>query len=136
MTLTPRLVVPSADAAARFYAAALGAEPGLRLASPDGTVVHHELALAGIILSLTEAEPTPGALGGTPVILHLLVDDPDAVQARWVEAGGEVVFAVADRFYGVRDGRLRCPAGHEWLVAKPLQHLDEDELQRRTDDAM
>ena len=47
-TLTPRLVVPDVDAALTFYEAVLGAEPGMRIATPDGHVVHAELDLAGL----------------------------------------------------------------------------------------
>ena len=131
MTLTPRLVVADADAAVAFLATTLGAEPGLRLTGPDDEVVHAEVTLDGTVFSLTESGDCPARLGGSPVLLHLQHDDPDAVQARWVAAGGEVVFPVADRVYGVRDGRLRDPSGHLWLVARPTESLDAETLQDR-----
>lgn len=131
--LTPRLVVPDAEAALAFYAKALGAVPGMCLRTPDGTVVHAELDVAGLRMSLTEdgsgGASTPGGLGGSSVLLTLHGVDPDAVQAAFVEAGGEVVFPVADRPYGMRDGRLRDVAGHLWLVSRTLVDLDEDALQ-------
>ncbi len=132
--LTPRLVVHDVDAALSFYAAVFDAVPGMRIATDDGQVVHAELDIAGLRMSLTQSGPDgPGPLdlGGSPVLLHLMCD-PDAVSARAVEAGATMVFEVADRYYGMRDGRLRDPFGHLWLIAKTLEHLSEEELQRRT----
>jgi PhnB protein len=48
----------------------------------------------------------PKALGGSPVTLHVQVDDVDAVAARAVAAGATVVFPVKDQFYGERSGRF------------------------------
>jgi PhnB protein len=133
--LAPRLVVPDADAALDFYARALGAEPGMRLRAPNGVVVHAEMVVFGLRMSLTEdgsgGAGTPASLGGSPVLLMLDGVDPDAVQAAFVAAGGEVIFPVADRPYGARDGRLRDVAGHVWLVSKTLETLDEAALQAR-----
>jgi uncharacterized glyoxalase superfamily protein PhnB len=44
----------------------------------------------------------------------------DATATRMIDAGAEVVFAVDDRDYGYRDGRLRDPFGHLWLLSQPL----------------
>ena len=129
--LTPRLVVPDAQAALDFYAKTLDATPGMVIRGPDGTVLHAEMDVAGMRMSMTEHGERPADLGGSPVLLHLCEADPDAVQARFVEAGGEVVFTVADRPYGARDARLRDVAGHLWLVSKTLETLDEGELQDR-----
>lgn len=136
-TLTPRLVVPDVDAARSFYTAVFDAVPGLRLEAPDGTVPHAELTMAGLTLSLTQAgpdAPDPARLGGSPVILTLLCD-PDAVAARAVAEGATMVFPVEDRFYGMRDGRMRDPFGHLWLLTRPLEHLDEAALQERMERA-
>ena len=52
--------------------------------------------------------------------LELVVDDPDAVAARAVDAGFELMFPVADQPYGWRQGRVVDPYGHHWLVGRPL----------------
>ena len=138
-TLTPRLVVSDVDAAIAFYQAVLEAVPGMRLATPDGVVVHAEIDVAGLRMSLTQAtgpeSQSPLDLGGSPVLLTLMCD-PDAVAARAVAHGAELVFPVDDRFYGMRDGRFRDPFGHLWLVTRTLEHLDEGELNKRTAEVM
>jgi len=49
------------------------------------------------------------------------IADPDAVADRAVAAGGKVVFPVGDQPYGMRQGRIADPAGHHWLIGKPLR---------------
>lgn len=61
-----------------------------------------------------DAAPPPGARSG--VVLDLPTDAPDELAAAMVAAGGEVVFPVADQPYGSRQGRVRDPFGHEWIV--------------------
>jgi len=54
------------------------------------------------------------------LLRSLEVDDPDAVAARAVAAGGTEMFPVADQPYGMRQGRVADPFGHHWLIGKPL----------------
>lgn len=134
-TLTPRLVVDDVDAALAFYQAVLEAVPGMRIEDGAGTVVHAEMDVAGLRMSLTQADGSinrsPTQLGGSAVLLTLM-GDPDALQERAVAHGGTMVFEVADRYYGMRDGRMRDPFGHLWMFTRVLEHLDEDELNRRS----
>lgn len=137
-TLTPRLVVAGATEAISFYEAVFGARELERYATPDGRVVHAALALGDAVLALTDAAPEsqntdPRALGGSPVILTLEVDDPDAVAEEIVRRGGRVIFPIADQFYGHREGRIEDPYGHVWILSKLLEELSPEEIQRRVD---
>lgn len=58
-------------------------------------------------------------------------DDVDAAFARAVAAGAEVVVPLTNQFYGHRDGRLRDPFGHEWLLSQKVEEVSPDEMQRR-----
>ena len=69
---------------------------------------------------MTKSAPSPETAGATTVRLSLVVDDPDAVAARAVAAGCELIFPVDDQPYGWRQGRLVDPFGHHWLVGHPL----------------
>ena len=133
-TLTPRLIVPSAEAALDFYAAVFGAVRGMVLTDPSGTVVHAEMDLAGLRMSLTESDGEhardPQQLGGTPVVLTLMCN-PDDVAAKAVAHGATIMYPIEDREYGMRDGRIVDPFGHHWLVTRTLEHLSEAELQAR-----
>jgi PhnB protein len=62
-----------------------------------------------------------------------MVDDPDAVVARAVERGAEVIMPVADMFWGARYGKIRDPFGHEWGINQQLEELTAEEEQARAD---
>lgn len=120
MSVKPRLVVDGAARAIEWYVSVLGARELERYEDPSGKVVHAELEIGGSRLTLKDADgtdPAPPALGGTPVLLMLDVDDVDALAERMVEAGGEVVFPIADWEHG-RGGRIRDPFGHAWMISQ------------------
>ncbi|MBL4686516.1 MAG: VOC family protein [Nannocystaceae bacterium] len=133
--ITPRLVVAGADEAIAVYRRVFDAECIERFATPDGKVVHAALSIRGAVVAVTEEDPPinrgPKVLGGSPVLLHIAVDDPDAVAAAMVEEGGEIVIPVDDRFYGAREGRIVDPFGHLWIVSKKTETLTPEQIQRR-----
>ena len=136
--LTPRLVVKGAAEAIDFYVAALGAKVLERFEDPnlDGLVVHAALQIGEHVMSLAGehrewGNHAPPSLGGSPVLLHLDVADADAVGASMEAHGAEVVIPIADQFYGKREGRLRDPFGHLWVVSHPLEKLSDEEIERR-----
>jgi PhnB protein len=140
MKLSPRLIVKDAPRAIAFYVEALGAREVVRFADPKlgGRVVHAELALGDDKLTLAEEardwkNDAPTSLGGSPVVLELDVADADVVGARMVAAGAQVIFPIADQFYGDRQGRLRDPFGHLWLITQRIAALSSEEIQRRVD---
>lgn len=137
-TLTPRLVVRDGAAAIDFYERAFGAEVLERYDSPDGKVVHAALKIRDAVVAVVDAAPvhhnlSPDDLGGTSVILELNVDDPDAAAAKVVEHGGEIVFPIDDRFYGHRDGRVKDPFGHFWIVFKVSEQRSPEAIQKDVD---
>jgi PhnB protein len=70
----------------------------------------------------------PKATGGTPVTLHLYVDDVDSFAAHAVEAGAKVVVPISDMFWGDRYGVLEDPFGHRWSVATPGPEKSPEEI--------
>jgi PhnB protein len=66
------------------------------------------------------------------VILNVVVADADAVGTRLLTAGAEVVFPIADQYYGHREGRFRDPFGHLWIITAIVEKLTADEIQSRT----
>ena len=66
------------------------------------------------------SNPSPQTLGGTSVRINLLVADPDAVAERAIVAGAISIAPVADQTYGLRQGRLADPFGHDWLIGRPV----------------
>src|SRR5215216_5155031 len=93
--LCPHLFVLDANAATRFYASAFGAVELMRNTMPDGRVIFVELALGDARLLLSEESAglhafAPSTIGGSPVLLHLEVQDVDQLAARAVSAGATV----------------------------------------------
>jgi PhnB protein len=134
--VTPQLTVTGADAAVTFYRTAFGADELLRHHGPDGRVMHCELLVnrGRLLLHDDFDETNPAALGGTPVTLHLYVDDVDAVFASALAAGATGLMDPADQFWGDRYAMLRDPFGHHWSLATPREDLSIDELRERSDE--
>ncbi|HEX8629515.1 MAG TPA: VOC family protein [Catenuloplanes sp.] len=117
----PRLVVSDGARAIDFYAAAFGAVEKERYTDPDGKIVHAELLIGGVRVTLKDegdGDPAPTTLGGTSVIMALDVADPDAVADAMLRLGATVVHQISDQPYG-RGGRLADPFGHQWMLTRP-----------------
>jgi len=71
---------------------------------------------------------SPHVLGGSPVTIHLIVDDVDAWVTRAAAAGATVTTPVADMFWGDRYGIVEDPFGHVWSIATPQRAMSYDEL--------
>lgn len=128
--------------AIEFYVKALGAKELARYVDDKlgkGTIVHADLELPGGARFSVRDENVewnnvaPTTLGGTPVVLNLDVDDAEAVWKRLLEAGAEVLFPLQTQFYGMKQGRVRDPFGHLWIVSQTVEELSAEEIQRRVD---
>ena len=73
---------------------------------------------------------SPKSLKGTPVTIHLYVEDADAFVAKAVAAGAKVTMPVAEQFWGDRYGVIEDPYGHKWSVATHVRDLSMDEIQQ------
>jgi PhnB protein len=140
-SVTPYLAVDDAAAALEFYKQAFGARERMRMAAAGGKVGHAEIEIGGSCVMLADEYPdmgfrSPKAIGGTPVSLHLYVEDVDAVVRQAVAVGAKEVRPVKDQFYGDRTGTIEDPFGHTWHIATHKEDLSPDELKRRADEAM
>lgn len=84
-------------------------------------------------LMLVDAMPQIGVLGpqglkGSPVTIHLMVEDVDATMAQAQRAGATVTMPPQDMFWGDRYGQLTDPFGHRWSVATHLQDLMPEQI--------
>jgi PhnB protein len=131
--LSPHLVCAGAADAIDFYKAAFDAVELMRLPGPDGKLVHGSIVINGSSVMLMDENPqwgahSPTSLGGTPVTIHLIVDDADAWVERAAAAGATVTMPVADMFWGDRYGVIEDPFGHSWALATPQRVMSMDEL--------
>lgn len=123
------LTVNDAARAVEFYKNAFGAVELSRQTTNDSDkIMHCALDVNGGRVMLSDDFPEwtggrrndPNAFGGSPVTLHLQVDNVDETFVRAVENGAEVEMPVADMFWGDRYGKIRDPFGHIWSIATPI----------------
>jgi uncharacterized glyoxalase superfamily protein PhnB len=138
--VTPHLVVQGAAAALEFYRKAFGAEELCRMPMPGGKLGHAEIKIGAGTVMLCDEFPemgarSPLALGGSPVTIHLYVEDVDAVFAQAVGAGAQVRMPVSNMFWGDRYGQVIDPFGHIWSLATHIEDLSMEEMARRAEAA-
>jgi uncharacterized glyoxalase superfamily protein PhnB len=134
-SVTPHLVCAGAADAIEFYKKAFGAVEAARLPGPQGKLMHAVIRIGDSALMLVDENPEWGMLGpkalkGSPVTIHLYVDDADAFVARAVKAGAKLTMPVDDMFWGDRYGKLEDPFGHHWSVATHVRDLSMEEMQQ------
>ena len=134
--LTPYLIVTNAAAVIGFYQQVFGARLRMRLDGPGGRIGHAELEIGDSLIMLADEHPEIGALapltiGGTPVGLHVYVEDVDAVAAKAVSAGAALKRPVENQFYGDRLGSIVDPFGHLWHISTRIEDVSPEEIGRR-----
>jgi PhnB protein len=123
-TVTPRLAVPDGAAGIEFYKAAFGAtELGERFHMPDGTLVHAELLIGDSVVMIKDAQGDD-----FKALLCTYWPDVDAACERAVRAGAEVIYPLADQFYGERAGRVGDPFGNQWMLCARIATVTPAEL--------
>jgi PhnB protein len=136
--LSPHIVVSDATAAIEFYKKAFGATELARHMAPDGKrIMHAALQVNGGTLMLNDdfaeytggKSNTPEALGGSPVTLHLQVNDADSVFNQALAAGATVRFPLADQFWGDRYGQIKDPFGHIWSIGAAKKKMSLEEVE-------
>jgi uncharacterized glyoxalase superfamily protein PhnB len=132
----PYLRVSSAEAAIAFYTQVFGAKERFRLTEPSGRIGHCELVLGNIVLMLSDEYPEYGILGPqTPgasgCMIHLHVDNADALADHAIAAGATLIRPATDQFYGERSCTIRDPFGHEWILGHNIEQVSPEEMQRR-----
>lgn len=130
------LCVKHADTAIDFYKQAFGASEKFRLAEPNGRVGHAELLFGDATVMLSEEFPEFGFLAPAgdarqPFLIHLHVDDADAMVKRAIAAGARLIRPPQDAFYGERSGTVRDPFGYDWMIGHSIEVVEPAEMQRR-----
>ena len=133
-TVTPHLVCAGAADAIEFYKKAFNAVELSRLPGAQGRLMHASIRIGDSVVMLNDEFPDwksfgPKSLKGSPVTIHLYVEDVDAFVARAVGAGATVTMPLADMFWGDRYCILDDPFGHHWSVATHIRDVTTEEMQ-------
>jgi uncharacterized glyoxalase superfamily protein PhnB len=140
-SITPHLVCENAAEALAFYQRAFGAQEVGRMDGPGGKIMHAELRIGDSMLMLADAFPEygsrgPRALQGTPVTIHMYVEDADAVWQRAIDAGATVEMPLEDAFWGDRYGQVVDPFGHRWSIATHQRDMTPQQIEEAMRSAM
>lgn len=133
-TVTPHLVCAGAAQAIEFYQKAFGATELMRLPGKDGKLMHAMVRIGDSSVMLVDENPQwniqgPTTLKGTPVTIHLQVQDADALFNTAVAAGAKVLMPIQEMFWGDRYGIVQDPFGHHWSIATHVRDLTHEEIQ-------
>lgn len=135
-TVTPHIVCQNASAAIDFYKKAFGAEEVMRMPGPGGGIMHAEVTIGNSRVMLVDEMPqmgckSPKSLGGSPVTIHLYVNDVDKVYNQAVGAGAIPAMPITDMFWGDRYGMVIDPFGHQWSIATHKEDLSPQQCAER-----
>jgi uncharacterized glyoxalase superfamily protein PhnB len=133
-TVTPHLVCAGAADAIEFYKKAFNAVEMMRLPGPQGKLIHAGIRIGDSAIFLAEERPEWGSFGpkslkGSPITIHLQVEDVDVLFEQAVRAGANIRMPVQEMFWGDRYGYLEDPFGHHWAIATHVRDVSLEELQ-------
>jgi PhnB protein len=135
-TINAYVIVKDGQKALDFYAKAFNGECGICMKGPDGSFMHGEVKIGNSTLMVSQENPqwemkSAETLGGSPVSIHLYVDDCDALFKQAIDAGCHEVSPVMDMFWGDRYGKVVDPFGLQWGIATHTEDVSEEDMQRR-----
>ena len=134
-TVTPHLVCSDAAKAIEFYRQAFNATEMIQVPGPGGKLIHACIRIGDSLVMLVDENPqwdclSPLTLKGSPVTIHLQVDDVDAVFNQAVKAGATITMPVDDMFWGDRYGVVKDPFGHQWSIATHVRDVSPEEIRQ------
>ncbi len=132
-TVTPHLICEGAADAIEFYKKAFNAVELMRMPGPAGKLMHAQIQIGSSMVMLADDFPDWGSLGpralkGTPIVVHLYVEDTDALYNQAVAAGATAKMPPADMFWGDRYGMVTDPFGHIWSIATHNRDLTPEQM--------
>ncbi|MBI1879221.1 MAG: VOC family protein [Chloroflexi bacterium] len=127
-TITPYLVIKGAAQLIDFMKQAFAAEEIQRMALPDGSIMHAEVRIGDSMVMMGEASDQYPPM---PAMLHLYVEDADAVYKRALQAGATSLREPVDEFYGDRIGGVKDSFGNQWWIATHIEDVSPAEMARR-----
>ena len=131
-TVTPSLTQQDAGQTIAFCKQAFGAKERMRIAGPNGKIMHAEIQIGDSIVMLTDAVHHPPQPAG----LFLYVLDVDKTFAKAVKAGGKAIMPPQNMFWGDRFGSVEDPYGNHWALATHIEDVPPREMKKRAAKAM
>src|ERR1700730_685111 len=127
-TVTPYLVVDGASQLIEFIVDVTGGSETLRLPGPDGRIGHAEVRIGDSVVMLADASMPADIM---PAMLHLYVEDADALYHRAIARGATSLREPTTEFYGDRLAGVEDTFGNKWYFATHVEDVSEAEMARR-----
>ncbi len=89
--------------------------------------MHAEVKIGDSIVMMGEGADSKNF----PGMLHLYMEDVDAVYQRAIQAGAKSLREPADQPYGDRSGGVEDAFGNQWWISTHVEDVSSDELERR-----
>lgn len=117
----PQLYIKPGVTDISFYEKAFGAVVLRRFEDDDKSIHVAELSIDGALFHIHEEKISAGkinpqSINGTTVLIGLFVDDVDRVMNKAIKAGAIVLSPAQSYDYGYRQGEIKDPFGHVWLI--------------------
>lgn len=134
-SVQPYLIIKDCAAALEFYKKAFAVTERMRMTRPDGRIGHAEIQVGDSVIMMADEHPdmdafSPSHYGGSPVSLHIYVEDCDAAYRQAMAAGSTKVREPADQSYGDRNAGVLDPFGYKWWLSTHVRDVSMEELQK------
>ena len=116
----PYIVVSGVAKLIDFAKQAFGATEVYVSKRPDGSVMHAEIKIGDSIVMMGEERE---AAKNFLAMLHLYMEDVDAVYQRAIQAGAKSLREPADQPYGDRTGGVEDAFGNQWWIATHIEDV-------------
>ena len=127
-TITPYLIAEKADKLVEFIEQVFDGELIFKMRNDSGKISHGEMKIGDSMLMLAEASDEWKA---TRTLLHLYVEDTDAVYQKALEAGAISIKEPQDQFYGDRNSSVQDSFGNIWGISTHIEDVSEEEIAKR-----
>lgn len=120
-TFAPQLFIKSGVKNIDFYTKAFGAVELRRWSNNDGSIHVAELSIDGALFHLHEDVSrtnsySPEKYNCSTATIGLFVPDVDNTMNSALAAGAALVSPAQDYDYGYRQGEIKDPFGHIWMI--------------------
>jgi uncharacterized glyoxalase superfamily protein PhnB len=129
-TVTPYLIVTGATQLVEFLKQAFGATERGLMGPPGGPIMHGEVQIGDSVIMLSDGGGTAESQP-TRSMIHLYVDDVDAMYKSSLAAGAKSLREPEDQFYGDRSAGVVDAFGNQWWLATHVEDVSEEEMQKR-----
>lgn len=127
-TVCPYLVVPSVETALEFLENVFHADVKDSFKGKDGMIMHGEARIGDTVIMIGRAnEKWPAQTS----MLYVYVDQVEETYQRALQFGATSIMEPKDQFYGNREAGVKDAQGNSWWIARQIEELSAEELQRR-----